>query len=76
MNPDVTTEPVARYDIAMSNAQAPKTFTPGQRVRSKGVKGTFVGYYAELPSGTRNVNVAWDDRSLVMTLHESQIEAI
>lgn len=49
--------------------------SPDTRVRIIGrprVTGMFIGYYAPLPSGSRNVEVVWDDASLVLTLNESQ----
>lgn len=51
-------------------------FRSGDRVRFKGFRGTFVKYYAPSSTGKRRVDVLWDDRSLVMTPLEIQIEAI
>jgi hypothetical protein len=42
----------------------------------RGLTGTLIGYYAPLPSGTRNANIRWDRPELVLTVHESQIEVI
>ncbi|ASR84908.1 hypothetical protein SEA_STEVIERAY_56 [Mycobacterium phage StevieRay] len=63
----------------MINAPAARDLTPGTRVRvigSKGQTGTFVRYFAPLPSGKRHVEVDWDDRSLYSHPLEVQIEAI
>lgn len=52
--------------------------TTNTRIRyigSPGITGTFVRYYAPLPSGKRRTQIMWDDRSLIDTPLETQIEA-
>jgi hypothetical protein len=43
-------------------------------IGSRGFVGTFVRYYAPLPSGARNIEVRWDRRDLVATVLENQVE--
>lgn len=68
---------VARYDNGMSNAIETLALTPNTRVRmigSRGFVGTFVRYYAPLPSGARNIEVRWDRDGVSATILENQVE--
>ncbi|MCC9181110.1 hypothetical protein [Mycolicibacterium mageritense] len=70
----------AKFDRAGVRRPLPATdIAPNTRVRligSQGYTGTFIRYYAPMPSGKRNVEVRWDRADVVMTVLETQIEAI
>jgi hypothetical protein len=54
-------------------------FRPGDRVRmagSPGFVGTFVAYFAPLPSGKRNAEVKWDRADVDPSILETVIEPV